>query len=44
MRIVKEKAEQFVEKNERIIASEKDKKIFFDNVFSEKTLTPKRGN
>ena len=37
MRIVKEQAEQIVEKNERIIASEKDRKTFFDSVFSDTT-------
>ena len=35
MRVVKEQAEQIVEKNERIIASEKDRKIFFEAVFTD---------
>ena len=35
MRVVKEQAEQIVEKNERIIASEKDRKIFFEAVFAD---------
>lgn len=37
MRVVKEQAEQIVEKNERIIASKKDRKTFFDTVLSETT-------
>ena len=35
MRVMKEQAEQIVEKNEKIIASEKDRKTFFDTVFSD---------
>ena len=35
MRVVKEQAEQIVEKIERIIASEKDRKIFFEAVFTD---------
>lgn len=38
MRVVKEQAKQIVEKNERIIASEKDREIFFDTFFRE--ITP----
>lgn len=37
MRVVKEQAEQILEKNERIIASKKDRKTFFDTVLSETT-------
>ncbi|HOY12618.1 MAG TPA: DUF1778 domain-containing protein [Saprospiraceae bacterium] len=34
VRIVKEKAEEIVAKNDRIIATEKDRQVFFDAVFS----------
>ena len=37
MRVVKEQAEQIVEKNEKIIASEKDRKTFFDTIYSDST-------
>lgn len=33
IRIVKEKAEEIVAKKDRIIASEKDREVFFDAVF-----------
>jgi uncharacterized protein (DUF1778 family) len=33
LRIVKEQAEEIVAKNDRIIASERDREIFFDAVF-----------
>lgn len=35
VRIVKEQAEEIVAKNDRIIASEKDREIFFDTVFGD---------
>ncbi|MBK8390885.1 MAG: DUF1778 domain-containing protein [Saprospiraceae bacterium] len=34
VRIVKEKAEEIVAKNDKIIATEKDRQMFFDAVFS----------
>ncbi len=37
VRIVKQQAEEIVEKNSRIIASERDRQIFFDAVFGEST-------
>lgn len=33
VRVVKQKAEEIVAKNDRIIATEKDRKVFFDAVF-----------
>lgn len=36
IRVVKEHAEEIVAKNERIIASERDRDIFFDAVFGER--------
>ncbi len=36
VRVVKEQAEEIVAKNEKIIATEKDRKIFFDAVFGNK--------
>lgn len=35
VRVVKQKAEEIVAKNDRILASEKDRKVFFDAVFSQ---------
>ncbi|MCF8309033.1 MAG: DUF1778 domain-containing protein [Bacteroidales bacterium] len=35
VRIVKQQAEEIVAENDRIIASEKDREIFFDAVFGE---------
>lgn len=35
VRIVKEQAEEIVAKNDRIIASENDREIFFDTVFGD---------
>lgn len=37
IRIVKEQAEEIVAKNDRIIASERDRKKFFDAVFGNST-------
>ncbi len=34
VRILKQQAEEIVAKNDRIIASEKDREVFFDAVFS----------
>lgn len=39
VRIVKEQAEEIVAKNDRILASEKDRNLFFEAVFNE-TLEP----
>ncbi len=36
VRVVKEQAEEIVAKNEKIIATEKDRQIFFDAVFGSK--------
>ena len=33
-RTLRDKAEEIIEKNQRILSSERDKKIFFDAVFS----------
>ena len=33
VRVVKQKAEEIVAKNDRIIATEKDRKVFFDAIF-----------
>ncbi|MCB9425902.1 MAG: DUF1778 domain-containing protein [Flavobacteriales bacterium] len=35
LRIVRKKAEEIVANNDRILASEKDRQLFFDAVFSE---------
>lgn len=37
IRIVKEQAEEIVSKNDKIIASERDREIFFDAVFGNDT-------
>jgi len=37
VRVVKQQAEEIVAKNDRIIATEKDRKVFFDAVFSNST-------
>ena len=34
-RIVKTKAEEIIEENKKVLASERDRKIFFDAIFSE---------
>jgi len=34
-RTLRDKAEEIIEKNQRILSSERDKKIFFDAVFSD---------
>ena len=36
VRVVKEQAEEIVAKNEKIIATEKDRQVFFDAVFGNK--------
>ena len=33
VRVIKQKAEEIVAKNDRIIATEKDRKVFFDAIF-----------
>jgi len=35
VRVVKEQAEEIVAKNDRILATEKDRKVFFDAVFGD---------
>jgi uncharacterized protein (DUF1778 family) len=35
VRVVKQQAEEIVAKNDRIIATEKDRKVFFDAVFAD---------
>ena len=37
IRIIKEQAEKIVAKNERIIASEKDRELFFDAIFGDES-------
>lgn len=40
IRVVKEQAEEIVAKNDRIIASERDREIFFNAVFGESEPNP----
>ncbi len=40
VRVVKKQAEEIVAKNDRIIASERDREIFFEAVFGERKPNP----
>jgi uncharacterized protein (DUF1778 family) len=39
IRVVKEQAEEIVAKNDRVIATEKDRRVFFDAVFGDRSPT-----
>ena len=41
VRVVKQQAEEIVEKNNRIIASEKDRNVFFESVLSDHSQNQK---